>query len=66
MGQVAAKRITPCPAFYHTATNVFEPFQIRDNVKKRTTGKADGVIFNCMVTLLYILMLLMDMIPIVS
>ncbi|XP_063591692.1 uncharacterized protein LOC134768817 [Penaeus indicus] len=50
MGQVATERITPCPAFYHTATDIFGPFQIRDNVKKRTTGKAYGVIFNCMVT----------------
>ncbi|XP_047497830.1 uncharacterized protein LOC125044912 [Penaeus chinensis] len=50
MGQVATERITPCPAFYHTAKDIFGPFQIRDNVKKRTTGKAYGVIFNCMVT----------------
>ncbi|XP_063593160.1 uncharacterized protein LOC134770218 [Penaeus indicus] len=50
MGQVATERITPCPAFYHTATDIFGPFQIRDNVKKRTTCKAYGVIFNCMVT----------------
>ncbi|XP_063592199.1 uncharacterized protein LOC134769401 [Penaeus indicus] len=31
MGQVATERITPCPAFYHTATDIFGPFQIRDN-----------------------------------
>ncbi|XP_069993225.1 uncharacterized protein [Penaeus vannamei] len=50
MGQVAAERMNPCPAFYHTATDIFGPFQIRDSVKKRTTGKAYGVIFNCMVS----------------
>ena len=50
MGQISDERLSPCPAFYHTAVDIFGPFQIKDNVKKRTTGKAYGVIFNCMVT----------------
>lgn len=50
MGQISDERMNPCPAFYHTAVDIFGPFQIKDNVKKRTTGKAYGVIFNCMVT----------------
>ena len=50
MGQVADERMGPCPAFYHTATDLFGPFQIRDNVKKRTIGKCFGVIFNCLVS----------------
>lgn len=51
MGQVAAERISPCPAFSHTATDIFGSFQIRDSMKKRITGRAYGIIFNCMVLL---------------
>ncbi|XP_068224543.1 uncharacterized protein [Palaemon carinicauda] len=50
MGQISDERMSPCPAFYHTAVDIFGHFQIKDNVKKRTTGKAYGVIFNCIVT----------------
>ncbi|XP_068245291.1 uncharacterized protein [Palaemon carinicauda] len=50
MGQNSDERMSPCPAFYHTAVDIFGHFQIKDNVKKRTTGKAYGVIFNCIVT----------------
>lgn len=32
------------------AIDFFGPFKIRDEVKKRTTGKAYGVIFNCLGT----------------
>ncbi|XP_068240885.1 uncharacterized protein [Palaemon carinicauda] len=47
MGHISDERMSPCPAFYHTAVDIFGHFQIKDNVKKRTTGKAYGVIFNC-------------------
>ncbi|XP_068245412.1 uncharacterized protein [Palaemon carinicauda] len=50
MGQISDERMSPCPAFYHTAVDIFGHFQIKDNVEKRTTGKAYGVIFNCIVT----------------
>ncbi|XP_068233584.1 uncharacterized protein [Palaemon carinicauda] len=50
MGQISDERMSPCPAFYHTAVDIFGHFQIKDNVNKRTTGKAYGVIFNCIVT----------------
>ena len=33
-----------------TAIDLFGPFKIRDEVKKRTTGKVYGVIFNCLGT----------------
>ncbi|XP_068224574.1 uncharacterized protein [Palaemon carinicauda] len=50
MGQISDERMSPCPAFYQSAVDIFGHFQIKDNVKKRTTGKAYGVIFNCIVT----------------
>ncbi|XP_068214788.1 uncharacterized protein [Palaemon carinicauda] len=50
MGQISDERMSPCPAVYHTAVDIFGHFQIKDNVKKRTTGKAYGVIFNCIIT----------------
>ncbi|XP_063603426.1 uncharacterized protein LOC134779294 [Penaeus indicus] len=50
MGQVRAERMKPAPPFYHTAVDLFGPLTIRDSVKKRTHGKAFGIIFNCLVT----------------
>ncbi|XP_068224760.1 uncharacterized protein [Palaemon carinicauda] len=50
MGQISDERMSSCPAFYQSAVDIFGHFQIKDNVKKRTTGKAYGVIFNCIVT----------------
>ncbi|XP_047482843.1 uncharacterized protein LOC125034852 [Penaeus chinensis] len=50
MGQVRAERMKPAPPFYHTAVDLFGPLTIRDSVKKRTYGKAFGIIFNCLVT----------------
>ncbi|XP_068246562.1 uncharacterized protein [Palaemon carinicauda] len=40
----------PAPPFYYTAIDLFGPLTIRDTVKRRTHGKAFGVIFNCLVT----------------
>ncbi|XP_068237048.1 uncharacterized protein [Palaemon carinicauda] len=40
----------PAPPFYYTAIDLFGPLAIRDTVKRRTHGKAFGVIFNCLVT----------------
>ena len=45
MGQVMEERLKPIPAFYYTALDLFGPFTIRDAVKRRTHGKAFGVIF---------------------
>ncbi|XP_064107962.1 uncharacterized protein LOC135216519 [Macrobrachium nipponense] len=50
MGQVAQERLRPTPPFYHTSLDLFGPLTIRDTVKRRTYGKAYGVIFNCLVS----------------
>ena len=48
MGQLPEQRLKPSPAWNSTAIDLFGPFKIRDEVKKRTFGKAYGVIFNCL------------------
>ncbi|XP_068229430.1 uncharacterized protein [Palaemon carinicauda] len=50
MGQMRIERMKPAPPFYYTAIDLFGPLTIRDTVKRRTHGKAFGVIFNCLVT----------------
>ena len=46
MGQFPHERLKPAPAWNCTAIDFFCPFKIQDEVKKRTIGKAYGVIFN--------------------
>ncbi|XP_076028384.1 uncharacterized protein LOC143017480 [Oratosquilla oratoria] len=50
MGELVEERLRPSPPFCHTACDMFGPFKIRDAVKRRTFGKAFGIIFNCMST----------------
>ena len=50
MGQLPQERLKPAPAWHSTAIDFFGPFKFRDEVKKRSTGKAYGVIFNCLGT----------------
>ncbi|XP_068756918.1 uncharacterized protein [Montipora capricornis] len=50
MGKLPVDRLKPSPAWTCTAIDLFGPFKIRDEVKKRTTGKTYGVIFNCLGT----------------
>lgn len=50
MGQVSDVRMKPTPPFYHTATDLFGPFTIKDAVKRRTRGKCFGVIYTCLTT----------------
>ena len=50
MSPLPAERLNPSPAFYHSAVDPFGPFSVKDMIKKRTTGKAYGVIFNCLYT----------------
>lgn len=50
MGEVCLERLKPAPPFYYTSLDLFGPFAIKDTVKRRTVGKAYGVIFNCLVT----------------
>ena len=50
MGKLPTKGLKPAPAWDATALDFFGPFKIKDEVKKRTTGKAYGLIFNCLTT----------------
>ena len=45
--QIPVERLKPSPAWTCTSIDLFRPFKIRDVVKKRTTVKTYGVIFNC-------------------
>ena len=50
MGKLPEERLKPAPPWYSTGIDLFGPFSIRDEVKKRTIGKAYGIIFNCLGT----------------
>ena len=50
MGKLPIERLKPAPAWDSTALDFFGPFKVKDKVKKRTTGKAYGLIFNCLAT----------------
>lgn len=50
MGKLPIERLKPAPAWTYTAVDLFGPFKIKDFVKKRTTEKAYGIIFNCLGT----------------
>ena len=53
-GQVMVKlpeeHLKPAPPWSSTAIDLFGPFKIRNEVKKRTIRKAFGVVFNCLAT----------------
>ena len=46
MGNLPKERLKPASPWYSTSIDLFGPLTIRDAVKKRTTSKAYGVIFN--------------------
>ena len=48
MGGLTIERMKPSPPFYNSATDLFGPFAIRDNVKRRVKGKCFGVVFTCL------------------
>ena len=50
MGQINPDRLKPAPPFHFTSCDLFGPFFIKDTVKRRTYGKAYGIIFTCLVT----------------
>ena len=50
IGKLPEERLKPSPPWSCTAIDLFGPFKVRDEVKKRTIGKAFGVIFNCLAT----------------
>ena len=47
MRKLPVDRLKPSPAWTCTAINLFGPFKIQDEVKKRPTRKTYGIIFNC-------------------
>ncbi|XP_062585130.1 uncharacterized protein LOC134246786 [Saccostrea cucullata] len=47
MGTLSLDILKPSPAFFYTAVDLFGPLTIWDSVKKRTHGKAYGVIITC-------------------
>ena len=51
MGNLPIERLKPARPWYSTSIDLFGPFTICDEVKKRTTSKAYGVmIFTCLAT----------------
>ena len=50
MGKLPEERLKPAPPWSSTSIDLFGPFNIRGEVKKRTIGKAYGVLFNCLAT----------------
>ena len=50
MGKLLEERLKPAPPWYTTAIDLFGPYTIKDEVKKRARSKAYGVLFNCLAT----------------
>ena len=50
MGKLPEERLKPAPPRYTTAIDLFDPYTIKDEVKKRTRSKVYGVLFNCLTT----------------
>ena len=48
MGRLPLERLKPAPPWNAVEIDLFGPFEIRDEVNKRRTGKAYGVIFVCL------------------
>ena len=49
MGRLPEERLTPSPPFTHVSLDLFGPFTVREEVQKRTSGKAYRVIFSDLV-----------------
>ena len=50
MGKLPIERLKSAPAWDSTALDFLGPFKVKDEVKKRTTGKAYALTFNCLAT----------------
>ena len=50
MGNLPTDRLKPAPPWNCTGIDLFGPFKVRDEIKKRAVGKAYGVIFTCLAT----------------
>lgn len=50
MGDLPQERTRPASPFEFTAVDLFGPYQVKDDVRKRVTMKVWGVVFCCMVS----------------
>ncbi|XP_014676964.1 PREDICTED: uncharacterized protein LOC106816843 [Priapulus caudatus] len=50
MGPLPEGLLKPAPVWAHMGLDLFGPFRIRGTVNKRTTGKAYGVLFVCLLS----------------
>lgn len=48
MGKLPEERTRPCAPFEFTAIDLFGPYQVKDDVKRRASMKVWGVVFSCM------------------
>lgn len=48
MGDLPQERTRPAASFEFTAVDLFGPYQVKDDVRKRVTMKVWGVVFCCM------------------
>ncbi|XP_073670277.1 uncharacterized protein [Paramisgurnus dabryanus] len=48
MGNLPQERTRPAAPFEYTAVDLFGPYQVKDDVKKRVTMKVWGIVFCCM------------------
>ena len=48
MGDLPPERTEPAAPFHYTTVDLFGPYQVRDDVKKRVSLKVWGIVFCCM------------------
>ncbi|XP_063074175.1 uncharacterized protein LOC134464728 [Engraulis encrasicolus] len=48
MGDLPEERVNPAPPFQFTSIDLFGPYQVKDDVKRRANMKVWGVLFCCM------------------
>lgn len=48
MGDLPPERTEPSAPFKYTTVDLFGPYQVKDDVKKRVSLKVWGVVFSCM------------------
>lgn len=48
MGDLPEERVSPAAPFQFTSVDLFGPYQVKDNVKRRVSMKVWGILFCCM------------------